>query len=320
MFPTMARLPNDKYTCPWGDADDCPCGSGSAFARCCKSGAGGLPYVKIPSLAPPGEGTGYSHPKCYMAPTKNCSEKITREHYVSEAILKRFDKLNVSGMPWQEKGEVKILPTNSLVGNILCERHNSALSPLDSIGLNAFDALTEACDYALNRRSPGRVQHYLISGDGLELWMFKLCAGIHFGGIAAAEGGILRDTCSFPQEELISALSTATPPPTSGLWVSQLPGLVQRAQIGIGPLIEEGTGRQLGVQVQFGPLQFISLLVTPPATERQFQKYGHLLKPHVIDFIGPDRDARVVLSWPGTPLNRVNRIALALSRDTEGIT
>lgn len=253
-----------------------------------------------------------------MATTNNCSEGKSREHYISEAILRRFHDLNVSGMPWQEKGETKILPAKSLVANILCERHNSALAPIDLLGVKAFDALTEACDYALNRRWPGRAEHYLISGEGLELWMFKLAAGIHFGGIAAADGRIVRDTCGFPMDELIGALTSATLPPTSGLWISQLPGLVQRGQIGVGPLIEIRTNRHLGVQVQFGPIQFAFLMETPVATAKEFEKYAHLRRPRVIDFHGPDRDARVVLSWPGSPINDVNRIGLTLSRDTTG--
>lgn len=212
----MARLPADKYTFPWGDADACPCGSGSVFVRCCK-GSRQLPYVKFPSLSPPGALTGYANSNCYMSDTNNCSKGKSREHYISEAILTRFDKLNVSGMPWQKKGEVKTLPAKSLVANILCERHNNSLAPLDKLGLMAFDALTEASDYAVNRKSPGRAAHYLMSGDGLELWMFKLAAGIHFGGIAMAEGGIVRDKSEFPTDEVTAALSTGSLPPKSGL-------------------------------------------------------------------------------------------------------
>ena len=189
----MARLPVDKYTFPWGDADKCPCGSGSIFVKCCKARSGYLPYVKIPDLTPPGEVTGHAHPKCYMSRTNNCSKGKSREHYISEAILERFDKLNVSGMPWQKKGETRVVPAKSLAAKILCERHNNALAPIDTLGLRAFDALTWAADYAVTQRHPGRAKHYLISGEGLELWLFKLAAGIHFGGVAAAEGGVVRD-------------------------------------------------------------------------------------------------------------------------------
>src|SRR4051812_3328188 len=91
--PAMARLSIDKYTSPWGDADACPCGSGSSFGGCCKVGSNQLPYVKIPNLRPPGPTTDFANPKCYMSATNNCSKGKSREHYISEAILARFDEL-----------------------------------------------------------------------------------------------------------------------------------------------------------------------------------------------------------------------------------
>jgi hypothetical protein len=272
-----------------------------------------LPYVKIPDLTPPGAATGYANPNCYMSATNNCSKGKSREHYISEAILARFDQLNVSGMPWQKKGEAKVLPSKSLVANILCERHNNALAPLDKLGLNAFDALTAASDYAVNRKWPGRAEHYLISGEGLELWMLKLAAGIHFGGIAAADGGILRNTCDFPISELTSALTTGTLPPDSHLWVNQMPGLIQRAQISVGPLIHIEANLNAGVQVQFGPLQFQTTLVAPPISQQHFEAMASRRRPRVIDFTGPARDARVVLSWRGIPVNTVNRLGVELA-------
>lgn len=310
----MTRLPVDKYTFPWGDAETCPCGSGTVFVDCCKVGPGRLPYVEIPNLVPPGDVTDYAHPKCYMSGTNNCSEGKSREHYISEAILSRFDNLNVSGMPWQGKGTSKILPAGSLVANILCERHNNALAPIDTLGLRAFDALTAASDYAVNRRHPGRVEHYFMSGDGLELWMFKLAAGIHFGGIAAADGGIVRDTCNFPTDEVVQALTTGKPPADSGLWVTQNPGLIQRGQIGVAPLIHVEANKMTGVLVQFGPLQFQSTIGAPPVTIGQLAALQQRSRPRVIDFNGPDRDARVVLSWPGWSA-KVGRLGVELRRD-----
>jgi hypothetical protein len=315
----MARLPVDQYTFPWFDADDCPCLSGDAFVRCCNVGAKRLPYVKIPSLVPPGDATGYAHPKCYMSGTKNCSEGKSREHYISEAILARFDQLSVSGMPWQKKGEAKILPAKSLVANILCERHNNALAPIDTLGLRAFDALTWASDYAVTSKHPGRARHYLMSGEALELWLFKLAAGIHFGGIAAADGGIVRDTCDFPTDEVVNALTSGNLPADSCLWVTQNTGVVQRGQISVGPLIHVEANRMVGVLVQFGPLQFQCTVGAPPASAAQLAALQSRNRPRVIDFNGPARDARVVLSWPGQP-NQVGRLGVELSPDVSAPT
>lgn len=296
---SMTRAPADRYNFPWGDADICPCGSTARFANCCKTARGQLPYIRIPNLLPPGKISNFAHPKCYMAATANCSRTISREHYISEAILERFDRLHVSGMPWQAKGEKRVFPANALAANILCERHNSALAPIDELGLRAFDAVVAGCDYALSGRHSGRIQHHLISGEGIELWLYKLLAGIHFGGIAAAECGLLRDTCSFPLEELVATLTVGKTPPKSSLWIASNVGLAERGQIAVGPLIDVARNRNIGVQVHFGPIQFEATLVAAPLSLTEEAMHAVRKRPRVVDIVGPARDARIVLTWPG---------------------
>jgi hypothetical protein len=195
--------------------------------------------------------------------------------------------------------------------HFLVRRPETLASRDDRAGARALR--TAASDYAVNRKWPGRAEHYLISGEGLELWMLKLAAGVHFGGIAAADGGILRDTCTFPIDELTTALTTATLPPDSHLWVNQMPGLIQRAQISVGPLIHIEANLNAGVQVQFGPLQFQTTLVAPPISAQHLAAMASRRRPRVIDFTGPARDARVVLSWRGVPVNTVNRLGVELA-------
>lgn len=309
----MTRAPPNRYTFPWGEADACPCKSGYSFAYCCRTGHGKLPYVKIPLLEPPGAITGYAHPKCYMGKTENCSTSKSREHYISEAILERFDKLLVTGMPWQERGAKQVFPTDALASTILCERHNNALAPIDQFGLRAFDAIIQSCDYALGSKHSGRVQHHLLSGEGTELWLFKLLAGIHFGGIAAAEGGLLRDTCAFPTDTLVASLSTGTIPPDASLWIASGTGTVERGHIAVGPLIDVEKNCNIGVQVRFGPIQFEATLVAPPLSIAQQAKHIIRKRPRIIDFVGPARDARVILTWPGQA-SEVRRLEVRLDR------
>lgn len=313
----MARLPADRYTFPWGEAEPCPCGSGRKFADCCRRHKQ-LPYIEPPNLQPPGELTGFQHPACYMSSTKNCSDGKSREHYVSEAILERFDLLKVSGMPWQSDGESKILPSKALVANILCERHNNALAPIDAMGLRAFDAFISAADYAVTQRYTGRAEHYLISGEGLELWMFKLMAGIHFGGIAKADGKIARDEFGIPTNEVVEALSSGALPANAGLIVTQNMGLVQRNQISVSPLIGMEKGENIGVQVQFGALRFETTIIPPPITISHNAKLAPMRRPRVVDFVGAARDARVVLTWKGWA-NEVKRIKVEVRPDDKQV-
>ena len=112
--------------------DPCPCRSGNRpVEECCLDSDGHL-RVKVPSLLPPGPPTGYAHPKCYLSHTSDCSHKISREHYVSKVILEMLgEDLEVGGLPWEPPGTLVRYGINSLVSTVLCERHNSALSPLD---------------------------------------------------------------------------------------------------------------------------------------------------------------------------------------------
>lgn len=253
--------------------------------------------------------TGFAHPKCYMASTHNCSTSKSREHYISEAILERFDRLLVTGMPWQEPGSSQVFPTNALAATILCERHNNALAPVDQFGLRAFDAIIQACDYALGSSHSGRVQHHLVSGEGVELWLYKLLAGIHFGGIAAAECGLLRDTCGFPTDTLVSALTTGTVPRDANLWISSGTGSVQRGSIAVGPLIDVAQNCNVGVLLRFGPINFEAMMVPAPLTVAQHANNEWRRRPRIIDFVGPARDSRLVLTWPGLA-NEVKRLEI----------
>ena len=78
----------------------CPCGSGNAIADC-HLDVDGRFRKHLPPLRPPGSPTGFSHPNCYLRETYDCSEQISREHYISRSVLEQLGSvLRVSGMPW----------------------------------------------------------------------------------------------------------------------------------------------------------------------------------------------------------------------------
>lgn len=203
-------------------------------------------------------------------------------------------------MPWQREGEVQSLPSSALVANILCARHNNALSPLDALAGKSFDALISSADYAVHQQHAGKVLYSLTSGHALELWMYKLAAGIYFGKIAVANGKRVRDTCDFPENEIAHHLTEGTLSPEGGLYVTQNVGEVPRSNIAIAPLTEASSNCCVGVQVQFGPLQFATTVVRPKVPTTAEAAVRGRRRPHVIDFLGPARDARVLLTWPRT--------------------
>src|SRR5688572_20977335 len=89
-------------------------------------------------LGPP---TGRVSHGCYAAPLQDCDGRPpTREHYISKNLLERFGNgFFVAGLPWLDSP--RALGVNALVGRVLCERHNNALSPLDAIIGKFYDVI-----------------------------------------------------------------------------------------------------------------------------------------------------------------------------------
>lgn len=138
---------------------------------------------------PPGERTGYAHPQCYASGLADCDQKISREHYISENLLKRIgESVLVSGLAWLD--EAKLLSTNALASKVLCKRHNEALSPLDTHITGVYDALK-------NWRDGQNVGEHSFDGEDIERWAIKLMLGFVMSG-SAGYGGLRVRTRSVP--------------------------------------------------------------------------------------------------------------------------
>jgi hypothetical protein len=130
---------------------------------------------------PPGSVTGYANPKCYASIDQNCSIKISKEHFISVALLKQIHVnkiVKVAGLKWQQKETLNEVPLARLASSILCERHNNALSPLDehmglfSQTIGEFDADLQLSD------SAEASEQRNFSGDDIERWMVKCLLGL----------------------------------------------------------------------------------------------------------------------------------------------
>ena len=84
----IVRLSNVPITQHDGPAPraNCPCGSGRP-ARRCHRGEDGSWIAKRPPALLTDERTGYANPRCYGSASKDCSEDMTREHYISDDVL-----------------------------------------------------------------------------------------------------------------------------------------------------------------------------------------------------------------------------------------
>ena len=69
---------------------------------------------------------------CWAAPISGCGAKKTGEHIISKSQFGDAKMVTVRGLPWCAQ-ESKQIGINSLVVNYLCDLHNHALSPVDSL-------------------------------------------------------------------------------------------------------------------------------------------------------------------------------------------
>jgi hypothetical protein len=118
--------------------------------------------------------TGYQHPRCYANADANCSTKISKEHFISASLLRKLElnnKAKIAGLAWQEPETFDLVPVKGLASNILCDRHNSALSGLDSL-IDDFATSIRSFDRAPKSR------HIKFNGSDIERWMLKCLLGL----------------------------------------------------------------------------------------------------------------------------------------------
>jgi hypothetical protein len=125
-----------------------------------------------------------SHEGCYLRHLNSCSEKLSREHMVSENVLRIIggDKIKLTGVPFL-KGESREIGLSSLVSKCLCTAHNSALSELDIEAGRLYRAMLDG----IAGNDAGE-RYHMFSGHDIERWLLKVAAGLAASGWFATGG------------------------------------------------------------------------------------------------------------------------------------
>jgi hypothetical protein len=122
--------------------------------------------------------------KCWATSLGDCEGKISREHLVSQALFPE-GKITVRGLHWC-RDEEKTVGLAALTGKILCRKHNSDLSELDSAVKRAFETLDSSLQlFQLRSKLTRRrwtTQTYTIDGALLERWFLKTLINLSHGG------------------------------------------------------------------------------------------------------------------------------------------
>lgn len=280
----------------------CPCGSGQAIAHCHLDPIDGRFRKNIRTLRPPRGPTGFAHERCYLNVTGDCSREISREHYISEAVLKKLGEIiAISGTHWIESGCTLQTSLASLTAKILCKRHNEALSPLDAEAGIFFKALLDGI-IDLDRKTLSKKRKFhLASGEGLELWFLKVACG-HYFGLAAHDGAKLKEAYEIDLTQITKAFFDREWLSRCGLYFKGSTGdrLKTSSTIGISALLDPPRKEMAGVTISLLGVEMDLIFKATNANPGEWT--GLHKRPTELVLRRGARFHSIILTWPvGTP-------------------
>ena len=272
---------------PAKPGEPCPCGGETPFAFCCFQ-PDEMPLLKVGTIRPTPPATGQAHPKCYMRSSNDCSTKISGEHYVSAAILSEFGNLRTSGLPFFGPGETQV-GINALISNILCTRHNSALSPLDTEGRRMLVAIRNGINHVWKESLSTKTLCRIVSGEAFERWGLKTLMGLLAANVARTDGASTANNFSIPEALIVEALTTGRLPPGYGLYVGHESDMLHDT-IGFAPLTHMEDQRVAGLRCTFLGI-VMDFILDPGAASGIVAENDPHFRPAVMDFDGAKRTA-----------------------------
>lgn len=117
--------------------------------------------------------------KCYANILENCDSKISREHYIGQGIfdLMSGPSLTVSGFPWQKRDATQQLRKSNLTAKVLCRKHNSELSPIDSSAQRFLETIYRCTRGGIQGIVDVSQLGFDFDGRDLERWLLKVACG-----------------------------------------------------------------------------------------------------------------------------------------------
>jgi hypothetical protein len=255
-----------------------------------------------------------------LAGTDDCSEGLSAEHYISRSLLATLGSaVAIDGFPWVAPGKKQILSIDNLTAKILCSRHNSLQSPLDSEAGFFFGVLHGLQKDAPRKSLSRKRTKNLFSGETIELWMLKVAAGFYYSKIARDNGINLLNDFVFDVELLNTALFFNRWLPKSGLYVRTRVGdkILSESTLSIVPVVERGLKYFVGITVVLTGIEF-QLLLDPRWTAPLSSVDGWFHRPSELCFHSQTRAHIVGLTWPvDTPERSIRFDFNRTTRDQE---
>jgi hypothetical protein len=204
----------------------------------------------------------------------------------------------VSGFPWQIETP-KQVGIASLKANILCNRHNSDLSPLDDLAKTFFARLRDVAAEFHSKRPAGPAA-ILLNGHALERWALKVLCGAAFSGNTSIQG--VRTEDWVPPDRWLRHLfpGDALEPPQGLYFAGELGEVVSSdPQFSFATIGSAAT--LLGAVVRFSGFRFI-LSVDPMPVDHpgsELESANH--RVFSMRFTGGPEERFIIFGWPKDP-------------------
>jgi len=249
--------------------------------------------------------TGESLAGCFASASHDCTSKLSLEHWISHDVLRSYSvdgRLYISGVPWLG-GQQVWLPTKRLGANVLCTRHNAALSRLDAMAGQMFRVLHGYQTAQAKPDSSARQGDSLVAvfaGPDLERWLLKVL----WGGVAAgafSRGGerLTSLRSDIDHEALLETLFRGRAWPEGwGLHLGFVAGALLEEEAPVSVESASGPdGSVWQVTVGIGVVEFRLSLGTPDGIgPNLFRQPGGV----VLDQAGSPGHRLLALAWPDT--------------------
>lgn len=116
---------------------------------------------------------------CYASIIGECAGGISKEHYVSKAVLELISKaaLTLYGAPWQERGQETNLTIQTFTAKVLCEKHNNQLSVLDMAAQDFLKTIFVCTRGGIQGQIDVSNLTFNYNGRDIERWLLKIACG-----------------------------------------------------------------------------------------------------------------------------------------------
>ena len=289
----------------------CPGGSGKSLPDCCLRPDGTL-RITPPDLCPRAPITGLAREGCYLACTGNCSDDLTREHWISETVIEEIGRtISVGGVPWIPVGDRKDVSTNSLTARILCKRHNEAFSPIDAHAGRFMRTLKHiANEISTTAGKPPGESNYLLSGEMLESWMLKVLVGVYFSKNAADPEGPSISRFPLDMQRALKALYDRNWGQRCGLYIVCVPGSQVKSALSLEVMLRCGLSKNMvyGARIVIHGLEFF-IIVDDLDGNVLIEEANVVYRPSNLTFENGHQKHRIVLTWEAAGPGRAVTLA-----------